>query len=86
MKLGWCAPLEQAAKMNIGSDATVWDHLGDVLLKLMRTEKAIQAWQTAIEHSEGDSSQDPDLIERIKDKLKQHGAQPLPRPAEKGAP
>ena len=80
------APLEQAAKMNIGSDATVWDHLGDVLLKLMRTEKAIQAWQTAIEHSEGDSSQDPDLIERIKDKLKQHGAQPLPRPAEKGAP
>jgi tetratricopeptide (TPR) repeat protein len=79
-------PLEQATKMNMGSDATVWDHLGDVFLKLMRTEKAIEAWQTAIQHSEEDSSQDPDLIERIKDKLKQHGAQALPKPAEKGSP
>ena len=80
------APLEQATKMNMGSDGTVWDHLGDVLLKLMRTEKAIEAWQTAIQHSEEDNSQDPELIERIKEKLKQHGAQARPKPAEKGSP
>ena len=79
-------PLEQATKMNMGSDTTVWDHLGDAYLKLMRTEKAIEAWQTALQHSEDDSSQDPDLIERIKDKLKQHGASALPKPAEKGSP
>ena len=79
-------PLEQATKMNMGSDATVWDHLGDVLLKLMRTEKAIEAWQTAIQHSEEDISQDPGLIERIKDKLNQHGSQAKPKPAEKGSP
>ena len=79
-------PLEQATKMNMGSDATVWDHLGDVFLKLMRTEKAIEAWQTAIQHSEEDISQDPGLIERIKDKLNQHGSQAKPKPAEKGSP
>ena len=80
------APLEKATKMNMGSDATVWDHLGDVLLKLMRTEKAIEAWQTAIQHSEEDHSQDLELLERIQNKLKQHGAESRPKPAEKGAP
>ena len=80
------APLEKATKMNMGSDATVWDHLGDVLLKLMRTEKAIEAWQTAIQHSEEEHSQDLELLERIQNKLKQHGAESRPKPAEKGAP
>jgi tetratricopeptide (TPR) repeat protein len=79
-------PLEQATKMNMGSDATVWDHLGDVLLKLMRTEKAIEAWQNALQRAEEDRSQDPELVERIKEKLKQHGAPNLPKPAEKGSP
>lgn len=79
-------PLEQATNMNMGSDTTVWDHLGDVLLKLMRTEKAIEAWQTALEHSKDDSSADPELIERIKDKLKQHGAVTTPKPAQKDSP
>lgn len=79
-------PLEQATRMNMGSDTTVWDHLGDVLLKLMRTEKAIEAWQTALQHAEEEGSSDPELVERIKEKLKQHGAQTLPKPAEKDSP
>ena len=79
-------PIEQATQKYLGSDATVWDHLGDVLLKLMRTEKAIEAWQTAVQHSEEEKSQDVQLIERIKDKLKQHGAQTQPKPADKGSP
>jgi len=79
-------PLEQATQKGIGADATVWDHLGDVLLKAMRSEKAVEAWQTALEHGEEESSTDPQLIERIKDKIKQHGGKNTPKPAEKGSP
>jgi tetratricopeptide (TPR) repeat protein len=79
-------PLEQATQRPMGSDATVWDHLGDTLLKLMRIEKAVEAWQTALEHSAEDAYTDTNLVERIKDKLKQQGASELPKPAEKGSP
>lgn len=79
-------PLEQATQKPMGSDATVWDHLGDALLKLKKIDKAVEAWQTAVERSADDSYIDPQLIERIKEKLKQQGASELPRPAEKGSP
>ncbi len=79
-------PLEQATQKTVGSDATVWDHLGDALLKAMRVEEAIKAWQTALEHSEEEPVSDEQLNERIREKLKQHGAKSLPRQAEKGAP
>ena len=79
-------PLEQATQNSFGGDATLWDHLGDVLLKAMQTEKAIEAWQTALEHSEEENSPDLQLNERIKEKLKQHGAQSRPKPADKGSP
>ncbi|WP_373653396.1 tetratricopeptide repeat protein [Schlesneria sp. DSM 10557] len=79
-------PLEQATQNSFGGDATLWDHLGDVLLKAMQTEKAIEAWQTALEHSEEENSPDVELMERIREKLKQHGAQSRPKPAEKGSP
>jgi len=79
-------PLEQATQKSIGGDATVWDHLGDAQLKMMRSEKAVEAWQTALEHSAEEGSPDPQLIERIKDKIKQHGGKTTPKPAEKGSP
>jgi len=79
-------PLEQATEKSLGGDSTVWDHMGDVLLRAMKVEKAIEAWQTAIDHSDDEGNSDPQLIERIKDKLKQHGATARAKPAEKGAP
>jgi Tfp pilus assembly protein PilF len=79
-------PLEQATQKSIGSDSTVWDHLGDAFLKVMQTEKAIESWQTALKHSEDEPMSDPQLIERIKEKLKQHAGKTQPKPAEKGSP
>ena len=41
--------LEKASALQMGSeDPTVWDHLGDVYLKLKQPIKAKEAWQTAI--------------------------------------
>ena len=79
-------PLEQATRASFGGDATLWDHLGDVLLKAMKTEKAIEAWKTALQHSEEEKPTDEALNDRIREKLKQHGASPNPKPAEKGSP
>ena len=79
-------PLEQATQASFGGDATLWDHLGDVLLKAMKTEKAIEAWKTALQHSEEEKPTDEALNDRIREKLKQHGASPNPKPAEKGSP
>jgi hypothetical protein len=53
---------------------------------MMKADKAVEAWQTALEHSEEEPATDNQLNERIKDKLKQHGANPRPKPAEKGSP
>ena len=79
--------LEKATeKMTSGGDGTLWDHLGDVLLKTMRIEKAVDAWRTALKHVEEEASPDPQLVERLKDKLKLHESKSEPKPAEKGAP
>ena len=45
-------PLQEATQKSLGGDATVWDHLGDTFLKTMNTEKAVEAWQTALDHAE----------------------------------
>ena len=79
-------PLERATRESLGGEATLWDHLGDVLLKAMKTEKAIEAWKTALQFSEDEKPTDEALNERIREKLKQHGASPNPKPAEKGSP
>lgn len=79
-------PLQEATQKSLGGDVTVWDHLGDAFLKTMKPEKAVEAWQTALDHSQEESAPDAQLVERIKDKLKQHGATPRPKPAEKGSP
>jgi len=80
-------PLEQAVKKNTGGDATLWDHLADVQLKLMQVDKALESWQKALKSAESDKFGDPQLIERLKDKLKQHAPQPKqPKPAQPGSP
>ncbi len=80
-------PLEQAVKKNTGGDATLWDHLADVQLKLMQVDKALESWQKALKSAESDKYGDPQLIQRLKDKLKQHAPQPKqPKPAQPGSP
>lgn len=80
-------PIEQAVKKNTGGDTTLLDHLGDVQLKLMQTDKAVESWQKALIGAEADKFSDPQLVERLKDKLKQHGPKPnQPKPAEPGNP
>lgn len=80
-------PIEQALKKNSGGDATLWDHLGDVQFKLNQNEKALESWRKALKSSEEDKFSDPHLVERLKDKLKQHSPQPgQPKPAAPGAP
>jgi tetratricopeptide (TPR) repeat protein len=80
-------PIEQAVKKNTGGDSTLWDHLGDVQLKLKQVDKAVESWQHALKSTEQDKFADPQLVERLKDKLKQHAPQPnQPKPAAPGAP
>ena len=80
-------PLEKAVKKNTGGDATLWDHLADVQLKLKQVDKALESWQKALKSAESDKYGDPQLIERLKDKLKQHAPQlNQPKPAQPGSP
>lgn len=80
-------PIEQAVKKNTGGDSTLWDHLGDVQLKLKQVDKAVASWQRALKSAEMDKFADPQLVERLKDKLKQHAPQPnQPKPAAPGSP
>ena len=80
-------PLEQAVKKNTGGDATLWDHLADVQFQLMQLDKAFESWQRALKSAEADKFSDPQLIERLKDKLKQHAPdQNPPKPAQAGSP
>ena len=80
-------PIEQAVKKNTGGDSTLWDHLGDVQFKLKQVDKAVESWQRALKSTEQDKFADPQLVERLKDKLKQHAPQAnQPKPAVPGAP
>lgn len=80
-------PIEQAVKKNTGGDSTLLDHLGDVQLKLNQTDKAVESWQKALKSTEEDKFADPQLLERLKDKLKQHAPKPnQPKPAAPGSP
>jgi tetratricopeptide (TPR) repeat protein len=81
------APIEQAVKKNTGGDSTLWDHLGDVQFKLKQIDKAVESWQRALKSVEEDKFGDPQLLERLKDKLKQHAPQAgQPKPATPGSP
>jgi tetratricopeptide (TPR) repeat protein len=80
-------PIEQSLKKNSGGDSTLWDHLGDVQLKLKQVDRAVESWQKALNSTEEDKFADPQLLERLRDKLKQYAPQPnQPKPAQPGTP
>lgn len=66
-------PLEKAVKASTGSgDSTLWDHLGDLYHRLNELDKAIAAWEKALDHAEKEAGVDAALKERLQEKLKQH--------------
>lgn len=65
-------PLEKAVKSPNGGDATIWDHLGDVYHRLGKRDKAVEAWQAALTKSTEDARPDEKLVERLREKLKNH--------------
>lgn len=80
-------PIEQAVKKNTGGDNTLWDHLGDVQLKLKQVDKAVESWRKSLKSTEEDKFGDPQLLERLRDKLKQYAPQAdQPKPATPGTP
>lgn len=80
-------PIEQAVQKNTGGDSTLLDHLGDVQLKLKQVDKAVQSWQRALKSGEAEKFGDPQHLQRLRDKLKQHAPQAgQPKPAQPGSP
>jgi tetratricopeptide (TPR) repeat protein len=66
-------PLEKAVNLSTGSgDATLWDHLGDVYHRLDLMDKAVDAWQKALDFAEKEGETEAHLKERVRDKLQQH--------------
>lgn len=79
--------LEKAVKLPSGSDATIWDHLGDTYHKLEQRDKAVEAWTKALEEAKSETRPDAKLIGRIEDKLKNaRGAAGELQPEKPGAP
>lgn len=64
--------LEKASSLPDGaSDGTVWDHLGDVYFQLKETQKAKQAWESALRLFERDArAKREGRVEEGKKKLK----------------
>jgi len=60
--------LEKATTLT--PDGVIFDHLGDVYLQAKETEKAVTAWQKALESFTKD--QDSEKIQQTKAKLDQH--------------
>ncbi len=66
-------PLEKAVANSNGSgDATLLDHLGDLYHRLNLLDKAVESWDKALNHAELEGETEPNLKERLQDKLKQH--------------
>lgn len=61
--------LEKATQQEGGGDITIWDHLGDCYAKLDQTEKAVDAWQKALEAGKSETQPDEELIKKIESKL-----------------
>lgn len=81
------APLEQAVKnLNAGGDATIYEHLGDVYLRLNETAKAKAAWEKAEQAASKAVPPDrrlPEIRKKLED-LKKLGM--VPKPAAPDAP
>ncbi len=68
--------LEMSKAKQNASDATLWDHLGDIQEQLKNIDQAVVAWQKALTAAKAESKPDPKLIGKIEDKLKNRTAAP----------
>lgn len=66
--------LETATKKRQGGDGTIWDHLGDCYHALMRTSEAVDCWKKGLADAEKEKHPDAKLIEKIKQKIKDHSS------------
>ena len=65
--------LQQAAEHPRGQDAVIWDHLGDIYLRLEQADKAREAWQKAVELFQKDKEPtDAKRLKEIQEKLQLH--------------
>ena len=82
------AQLELAIKHSTGTgDGTLWDHLGDCQQQLKQMDKAVESWRKALQQLEAEKYPEANTIERVKQKLKEHGpADATPKPATPGTP
>lgn len=64
--------LEKSQAKQTASDATLWDHLGDIQERLKNIEKAVEAWKKALASAKLDAKPDTKLIGKLEDKLKNH--------------
>lgn len=68
--------LEMSQAKQNASDATLWDHLGDIQERLKNVEKAVEAWKKALTSAKTDAKPDAKLIGKLEDKLKNHTSNP----------
>lgn len=68
--------LELSQATQNASDATLWDHLGDIQEQMKNIEKAVEAWKKALAAAKVESKPDAKLISKIEDKLKNRTAGP----------
>ena len=61
--------LERAVTLNDGDDPTIYDHLGDVYLRLRMRPEATRAWQRALELYEQGIRKDADRVRDIRRKI-----------------
>ncbi len=65
--------LEKACDTNRGeTDATLWDHLGDVQLQLKDVAKARASWEKALKTSKDEPNGDEKLRKKLMEKLELH--------------
>lgn len=59
--------IQRALDLSTGSNATLWDHLGDVYYRLGQHDKAKSSWQKAIDQG---AEKPEDMERKIKEGLK----------------
>lgn len=73
--------MEKAIAEAGASDATLWEHLGDIYERLQKTDKAVEAWNKSLTSAQMDKRPDAKLVARLTEKLKgrtQTNGQPKP--------
>ncbi|WP_437205041.1 tetratricopeptide repeat protein [Planctomicrobium sp. SH664] len=63
--------LEKAVSHDKGKDSTIYDHLGDSLLKLDRQKEAVEFWKKSLEIEEKKKNPSEKLQKSLKEKLKE---------------